>query len=519
LTKYFSRLTPIASVALAVAVCAAPATAADDKRRAVEPRGTSVCEPELTSSGALFALDEEGYIADGYPAGFNEDEHDSTWDDAGELRYRIADDPEQDEDDFDYYDGDEEDCTLEEGGREVVYSDDPIDDDLVLTRQAYVPPTGGFARMLDTVTNEGTEPRTVDLAVFANHYSDDEAAIGGSSSGDLLATPGDFWFTQIDGDGNNPETDYFSGHGTFNFQSRGGVIDRADEVVRDLDEEVEDEDYRYVVFRDITVQPGQTVGYLTAFGQSAGVSGVNALAAEIGRGPATLFAGLEADELAALRNWQRDRDADGVLDDTDTCVDVANADQANLDGDGQGDACDDDVDGDGLPNGVESGFGSDPRNADSDGDGLRDGNDQCPSLGGTANGCPAANVSVLASTGRALPTSVSLNLSATKGKASASSRKARAAQAGGTLVRAGGRIGLPQGVPASACSLGRVAVLIKRGKQTISTRVVNVRPDCSYRSNVRFKRNLGSRVRAKSYFFGSTGLVGRAAKAKSAQVK
>jgi hypothetical protein len=65
-------------------------------------------------------------------------------------------------------------------------------------------------------------------------------------------------------------------------------------------------------------------------------------------------------------------------------------DQADLDGDGTGDVCDDDIDGDGLPNAVESALGTDQRVTDSDGDGKRDGHDACPTLAGTLdNGCPA----------------------------------------------------------------------------------------------------------------------------------
>jgi hypothetical protein len=45
-----------------------------------------------------------------------------------------------------------------------------------------------------------------------------------------------------------------------------------------------------------------------------------------------------------------DADGDGVADASDNCPNAANAFQENLDGDGQGDACNADIDGDGHPN-------------------------------------------------------------------------------------------------------------------------------------------------------------------------
>jgi Domain of unknown function (DUF4394)/Thrombospondin type 3 repeat len=73
----------------------------------------------------------------------------------------------------------------------------------------------------------------------------------------------------------------------------------------------------------------------------------------------------------------------------DNCPLVSGDDQTDLDGDGAGDACDPDVDGDGLTNAAESARGTDPRNADSDGDGVGDAADACPTAAGTAakNGC------------------------------------------------------------------------------------------------------------------------------------
>ncbi len=87
-----------------------------------------------------------------------------------------------------------------------------------------------------------------------------------------------------------------------------------------------------------------------------------------------------------------DLDDDLVQDQLDNCPTIANPDQANVDGDALGDACDDDDDGDGLLDGADNC----PRNAnadqldtdgdavgdacddDDDGDGLLDGADNCP---------------------------------------------------------------------------------------------------------------------------------------------
>jgi Thrombospondin type 3 repeat len=78
-----------------------------------------------------------------------------------------------------------------------------------------------------------------------------------------------------------------------------------------------------------------------------------------------------------------DNDQDGVDAASDNCVDVANADQADADGDGAGDACDPtpngDADEDGVDDGTDNCLGvANAGQADSDGDGAGDGCDPTP---------------------------------------------------------------------------------------------------------------------------------------------
>lgn len=73
-------------------------------------------------------------------------------------------------------------------------------------------------------------------------------------------------------------------------------------------------------------------------------------------------------------NWGYvDTDGDTVIDALDNCPNVSNPLQKNNDGDAQGDACDTDDDNDGLDDVDEPTYGTDPLIADTDNDGLSDG--------------------------------------------------------------------------------------------------------------------------------------------------
>ena len=72
-----------------------------------------------------------------------------------------------------------------------------------------------------------------------------------------------------------------------------------------------------------------------------------------------------------------DSDGDGTYDFQDNCPSVFNADQANLDGDTFGDACDSDIDGDGVDNTLDAFPNDSTETSDSDFDNVGDNADNC----------------------------------------------------------------------------------------------------------------------------------------------
>ena len=73
-----------------------------------------------------------------------------------------------------------------------------------------------------------------------------------------------------------------------------------------------------------------------------------------------------------------DSDGDTIRDDQDNCPSVSNTDQVDTDGDGRGDACDDDLDGDGVTNNEDQFPMDSNESRDDDGDGVGNNADVFP---------------------------------------------------------------------------------------------------------------------------------------------
>ncbi|CAA0080032.1 Uncharacterised protein [Halioglobus japonicus] len=110
-------------------------------------------------------------------------------------------------------------------------------------------------------------------------------------------------------------------------------------------------------------------GYWNDFGSAVAVSADRLTITSVRRKEQDIFTSL---------GKVYDPDGDTIAQIADNCIDVANIDQNDLDADGIGDVCDDDIDGDNLTNEEEEILGTDPLNADTDGDGLRDDTDPVP---------------------------------------------------------------------------------------------------------------------------------------------
>jgi Thrombospondin type 3 repeat len=286
-------------------------------------------------------------------------------------------------------------CAVEPDGRQL---DLPELDrsGLKVSRKLFVPANGtAFARSVTFLRNPSGAPITVKLTFGGELGSDISTMLLATSSGDALtAEPADdSWVVSADDattPGDPPLAHVFD-------SSASGAADRVDHLIGSLAGSTDPptpwkdgQDTVSAVYDDVTVPAGATISYMQVEAQRTTIDEATATAPALGAQPVEVFADLSDAELATLRNWNgADADADGIPNPGDDCSRVPNRDQADLDRDGSGDACDPDVDSDGVGNADEAIRHTDPRKADTDGDGTGDAADLCPTVaGGGANGCP-----------------------------------------------------------------------------------------------------------------------------------
>jgi Ca2+-binding RTX toxin-like protein len=258
-------------------------------------------------------------------------------------------------------------CTLQLGGREVVYPVDAPNGGSVaeITPRVFVPATGaGFVRFLVAVTNTSGAPYSGEIRLEGRHSSGNDTTIGATSSGDAAVALDDSWATAYNAvDSDTPAVAHL-------WRSVAAPTVTPSNLVLQASTPASYVTVEY----DVDLAAGETKLLMYVAALRADDTAAQAFASDMAADPTPLFEGMSEADLADVLNWDvanvnSDPDGDGIGRLTDNCRLVANPSQLNTDGDTQGDACD----------------------LDDDGDGVLDVSDSCPTTAGTgADGCPVS---------------------------------------------------------------------------------------------------------------------------------
>ena len=375
-------------------------------------------------------------------------------------------------------------CGSEDGGREIVF---PALDEggLRIAPKVYVPDGApAFVRHLWRFDNTTPHPRRLQMHSWnvADYATTDYLT---TSSGDVAVTPADDWLTfQNTADPTDPRVALvWQGAGSRRTSVEALFNDCCSADPPPITDTRDRPNWRYT---EMVLAPGETAVIVTFILVRGSPDEARDAAAAMVTAPPAAFAGMSEDELRAVRNFTLpDHDRDGRANEADVCVFVPDPEQANADGDAEGDACDADDDNDGAADAFEAELRTDPRKADTDGDGRNDGADACPrSRGSGADGCPSGSGPGADGTvfGRMTPKAVSASL-----------------RRRGRRLAAAGSVQPPDVLDrAPACGdRGFVELRVRRGKRTVARRRARLRPDCTYSvsARVRGRGRMSARVR------------------------
>jgi hypothetical protein len=213
-----------------------------------------------------------------------------------------------------YFSTDDNSCTREDNGREIVFPEVNING-LVVQRKLFVSSSGlPGGRLLELIRNPGGSPVTTSVQVGDTFSADDEGDLGSDdettvrfdSSGDNALDSGDLW--AVTSDSGASGYDDALAHV---FDGQGGA-DRIDfATLLDSNGTGQNDNLAYR-WDNVTIQPGETAAFLSYEIQQNDAGGDSSKTYPDARDQALayealpfdqIYAGMSPEEIAAVRNW------------------------------------------------------------------------------------------------------------------------------------------------------------------------------------------------------------------------